>query len=310
MSSLRLTGVVVATVLPFRDDGEIDWKGFARLLDYCATPDGVSSVFVNGHAGEGAALTADERRAVIGFARDHMRGGKPLLAGVIPYATADAIVQARQAEAAGADVAVLFPLPQFAAGGTRTPDAPLAYVRAVEDAVGIPISIFQYPLASGCGYGTPTLVEMAKLPGVIAIKEGSDDMLAYEENWRRVKAAASGVSILASNFDWFLAQCAVGADGILSGLASLAPHLLIDLWRAAEAKDLSAMRVAGDRLYPIVRSIYGAPPKMDMHTRIKAALVHLGVIDCARPRQPLLPVAPEIAAEVAGGVDDAGLAAP
>ena len=309
MPQIRLTDVVVATVLPFTETGEIDWGSFERLLDYCASPDGISSVFVNGHAGEGAALTPDERIRVIEFASDYLGGAKPVLAGVIPYSTAEAIGQARDAKQAGADVAVLFPQPQFSAGGTATPDVPLAYVREVLEAVDMPVSIFQYPLASGCGYGTETLVEIARLPGVLAIKEGSDTMLAYEENWRRVKAAAPAVSILPSNFDWFLAQCAVGADGILSGLASLAPHFLIDLWRATEAEDLAAMRAAGDRLYPVVRTIYGAPPKMDMHTRIKEGLKHLGVIDCAMPRAPLLPVSGGIAAGVAGTVDAAGLAA-
>lgn len=307
MTDLRLTGVVVATVLPFTRSGNIDEAGFRRLLDYCATPEGVSSVFVNGHAGEGAALTPAERVRVIEMARGHLGDAKPLLAGVIPYSTAQAVEQARDARSAGADVAVLFPQPQFAAGGTRTADVPLAYVKAVLDGADMPVSIFQYPISSGSGYATGTLVEMARLPGVLAIKEGSDSMSAYAENWSRIKAAAPEVSILASNFDWFLAQCAVGADGILSGLASLTPHILVDLWRAAEASDLDAMRAADARLRPIVAAIYGVPPRMDMHTRVKEALRHLGVIDCAIPRAPLLPVSDDVAAEVVRTVDEAGL---
>jgi 4-hydroxy-tetrahydrodipicolinate synthase len=308
MAEIRLTDVVVATVLPFTDDGAIDWESFRRLLDFCATPDGISSVFVNGHAGEGASLSPAERIQVIEFTRDYLKGtGKPLLAGIIPYSTAEAINQTRDAKQAGAEVAVLFPQPPFAAGGALTPKVPLAYVDTVLDAVDIPVSIFQYPLASGQGYTTETLVEMAKRPRVLAIKEGSDTMLAYEENWRQVKAAAPEVAMLPSNFDWFLAQCAVGADGILSGLASLTPHILVDLWRATEGEDLRTMRAASDRLHPVVRSIYGAPPKMDMHTRIKVGLQHLGIIDCARPRPPLLPVADDIAVRVRATVDDAGL---
>jgi len=308
MSEIRLTDVVVATVLPFTDNGAIDWESFRRLLDFCATPDGISSVFVNGHAGEGASLSPAERIQVIEFTRDYLKGtGKPLLAGIIPYSTAEAIDQTRDAKEAGADVAVLFPQPPFGAGGTLTPKVPLAYVDAVLDAVDLPVSIFQFSLGSGLGYTTETLVEMAKRPRVLAIKEGSDTILAYEENWRQVKAAAPKVAILPSNFDWFLAQCAVGADGILSGLASLTPHFLVDLWRATADEDLRAMRAASDRLHPVVRSIYGAPPKMDMHTRIKVALQHLGVIACARPRPPLLPVADDIAARVRATADDAGL---
>ena len=307
MSEIHLTGVVVATVMPFTEKGEIDWNSYQRLLGYCATPQGITSVFVNGHAGEGAALAVDERLKVIEFTKKHMDKEKYLLGGVIPYSTAEAIQQAKDAKAAGADVAVLFPQPQFAAGGTLTSDAPLAYVSAVLDAVDMPVSIFQYALSSGCGYSTETMIKLAQLPGVIAIKEGSDTMTAYEDNWRKIKEAAPDVAILPSNFDWFLAQCAVGADGILSGLASLTPHFLIDLWQATQAADLPSMRAASDKLYPIVRTIYAAPPRMDMHTRIKSALKHLGIIDCALPRPPLLAISESVSAMTERATDIANL---
>ena len=307
MSQIHLKGVVVASVMPFTERGEIDWDSYQRLLDYSATPDGVTSVFVNGHAGEGAALSVDERLKVIEFTKKNLYKEKYLLAGVIPYSTAEAIQQAKDAKAAGADVAVLFPQPQFAAGGTLTSDAPLAYVSAVLDAVDMPVSIFQYALSSGCGYSTETMIKLAQLPGVIAIKEGSDTMTAYEDNWRKIKEAAPDVAILPSNFDWFLAQCAVGADGILSGLASLTPHFLIDLWQATQAADLPSMRAASDKLYPIVRTIYAAPPRMDMHTRIKSALKHLGIIDCALPRPPLLAISESVSAMTERATDIANL---
>jgi len=67
-------------------------------------------------------------------------------------------------------------------------------------------------------------------------------MTAYEDTWRQVKAANPKVAILASNYDWLMPQLVVGADGILSGLANLVPHMLMELWRAAKARDLDAMR--------------------------------------------------------------------
>lgn len=308
MTRTRLTDVVVATVLPFTEAGAIDWDGYRNVLAYCATPDGISAVFVNGHAGEGATLTREERIKVVEFTKKFLGGSKPLMSGVIAFGTADAVAQARDFCAAGCDIPVVFPSPSFAAGGAATPDAPLAFVRAIADSVDAPISIFQYPVGSGCGYTTETLVAMSRIPNVVAIKEGSDTITAYEDTWRQVKAASPDVAVLPSNFDWFLPQLAVGADGILSGLASLTPHLLVELWRAAEAGDLGAMRKASDRLYPIVRNIYGKAPRMDMHTRIKVGLKHLGVIRNANPRGPLLPVSPAIQSAVIRAVEEAGLA--
>lgn len=243
-----LRGLVVATVLPFEGGGAIDWRSYETLIAFCGVPATVRAVFVNGHAGEGAALTPAERVEVIRRTRA-MIGAKPLMAGIIAFSTAEAIAETERALAAGADIAVLFPPPAFAAGGTRTPEVPLAFVRAVREATGATLGIFQQPLASGLGFTTETLAAMAAMPGVVAIKEGSDSMAANEDNWRAVKQAAPGCAVLPSDFDWFLAQCAVGADGILSGLGSLCPRRLHALWAATEAADLAAMRraAAGSR---------------------------------------------------------------
>jgi 4-hydroxy-tetrahydrodipicolinate synthase len=307
MPSIRLNDVTVATVLPFAADLSIDWSSYDRLLDWCATPEGIGAVFVNGHAGEAAALTPDERIDVIRRTRARVPH-KALLAGIIATCTSDAILRAREAKTAGADVAVLFPLPQFSAGAASDPRVGPTFVRQVAEAVDIPLSLFQYPLASGFGFTTSILREIARIPALIAIKEGSGDIRAYEDNLRMLRAEAPHVAMLPSNFDWFLAQVAVGADGILSGLASLVPHLLVDLWRASERNDLRAMRAASDALHPLVRAIYGAAPLMDMHTRIKVALAHLGIIADARPRPPLLEVEPTVARRVTDAVDALRLA--
>lgn len=294
MKHSDLRGITVATVLPFDASGAIDWPGYERLLHYCADPDTVAAVFVNGHAGEATSLSDEERSMVIKRTRKVIGPNKPLLAGVVPHGLSDAIAQARSAQASGADCYVVFPPAGLGGGAAATVEAPLAFFEKVTSAVDIPASVFQFPIASGFGYATKTLAAIAALPRIIAVKEGSNSMLAYEENYRALRGAAPDVAFLPSNFDWFLPQLAVGADGLLSGLASLTPGLLSDLWKAAEAADLIAMRNASDRLYPIVRAIYGVPPIIDMHTRIKVGLETLGIIENASPRPPLLEIQPDI----------------
>lgn len=304
---LPLDGVTVATVLSFREDYTIDWKSYDRLLEYCATPKGINAVFVNGHAGEGATLTPAERIEVIRRTRAFIGQDKPLLAGIIAYSTADAISQARDAEENGADVAVVFPMPQFSAGASSDPRYIVDLVDHVLEATRLPISIFQQSVASGSGFTTPVLLELCKRERVIAIKEGSGDIGLYENNLRSIKSARSDVAILASNYHWLFAQMTTGADGILSGMASMIPHLLGELWDATVAGDLRRMRAVNDRIYPLVRTIYGAPPLIDMHTRMKVALEHLGIIESARPRLPLLPVTPEIGRGIIESVEAANL---
>jgi 4-hydroxy-tetrahydrodipicolinate synthase len=307
MNASDLRGVTVATVLPFDGTGAVDWKGFERVLAYCATPDAIKAVFVNGHAGEATSLSSEERIAVIRRTREIIGKRKPLLAGVIPHGVDDAIAQARAAQANGADCYVVFPPAALGGGAAATPEAPRAFFEKVTSAVDIPASVFQFPITSGLGYSTDALLAIAALPKVIAIKEGSNTMLAYEENYRALRVHAPRVAMLPSNYDWFLPQLAVGGDGLLSGLASLTPDWLADLWRAAEVEDLAAMRRASDRLYPVVRAIYGAPPIIDMHTRIKVGLKALGIIRNAAPRPPLLPVGPELEASIVATLRSSGL---
>lgn len=307
MKKLSLAGVTVATVLPFNDDLSIDWKSYDRLLEYCTTPEGISAVFVNGHAGEGATLTPAERAEVLKRTRAFIGRDKPLMSGVIPYSTTDAVAQAQLAQDNSADVAVLFPLPQFSAGAGNDPRFALDYVDAVLAKIDIPVSIFQQSVASGSGFSTAVLVELSQRKRVVAIKEGSADITLYEDNLRQIKAAAPDVAILASNYLWMFAQMATGADGILSGMASMTPHWLCELWKATVAEDLPLMRAINDRLYPITRTIYGTPPLINMHTRLKVGLAHLGIIDNPIPRPPLLPVLPAVAKKIIETVDKAGL---
>ena len=95
MKKPDLRGVTVATVLPFKDDSSIDWDGYARVLDYCACPDGIAAVFVNGHAGEGGSLSDDERQAVIERTRRQI-GSKPLNCFTSDIACCSSSINARR----------------------------------------------------------------------------------------------------------------------------------------------------------------------------------------------------------------------
>ena len=298
--------LTVATVLPFTPDGVIDWPSYHRVLDYCTKQAGITAVFVNGHAGDASALTDEERGEVLRVTRAAIGPNKKMVAGLVAHSTAAAIAQAKQARELGADVLTVFPPGSFGTGGVLLGSLIETYVRAIDAAVDMPLAIFQYPLTSGSGYDTPTLLRLAEIPNVIAIKEGSDSMLAYEQNYRALKAARPDLQVLPSNFDWFLAQLAVGGDGLLSGLASLAPDQLIELLEASKRLDLAAMREVNDCMWTLVRAIY-TPPRVEMYARIKVALQLLGVIDHAYARAPMLPVSEATTAKIAAALKDCGL---
>ena len=115
-------------------------------------------------------------------------------------------------------------------------------------------------------------------------------MASYEHNVRALAAVNPPLPVLTSNNSWLLASLVVGGDGILSGSSNIVASLHVDLWRAVQkSQDLSTARAISDRLYPLVRVIY-RPPFINMHIRIKEALVMMGVLPRATVRAPLLPL--------------------
>jgi 4-hydroxy-tetrahydrodipicolinate synthase len=141
---------------------------------------------------------------------------------------------------------------------------------------------------------------------VVAVKEGSADMAAYERNVRALSALENPVPVLSSNNTWLMPSLAVGGDGILSGSSSVVAALHVQLWRAMQAGDLPAARAVNDRLYPLVQVFY-RDPFIDMHTRMKEALVMLGVLGSATVRPPLMPIGKEERDEIRGALQAAGL---
>jgi 4-hydroxy-tetrahydrodipicolinate synthase len=146
---------------------------------------------------------------------------------------------------------------------------------------------FVYPTTSGLRIETDALIRICgEVDNVIAVKEWSNDIVAYERNYRALKALDKEISVLSSFSKALLASLCVGADGILSGHGSLIADLHVEIFDAVKRGDLAAARRVSNRIYPLVEVFY-AEPFLDMHNRMKEALAILGRIDEAHVRPPL-----------------------
>ena len=285
----HLVGVVPANLTPFRDDFSIDDGGLQRLVDRLASVDGVGAIFCNGHAGEVSALSREERKEVVKLVAEAVNGRMPVIGGVYTDSTEEAVAMARDAKAAGASAVTLFPPPIFADGATDSSEMPFRLFETVAKRAEIPLVIFQFPRSTGLGYTTETLVRLAELPEVVAVKEGSSEMRLYEQNVRALANTDPPVPVLNSNNTWLMGSLAVGGDGILSGGSNVVAAQHVELWRAMSSGDLRRGQACHDRLYPLVEVFYRAP-WIDIHTRMKEALVMMGVLKNAVVRPPLMPL--------------------
>ena len=286
--ALKFSGIMPANILPFRADLSIDEPAYRKHLRWLADTPGVTGVVANGHAAEVASLSREERKQTLAIALDEVGGACPVIAGVYTDGTAEAVELARDAHAAGAAGVLLFPPTLFMWGAQAKPDMVLRHYREVA-AVGLPIVAFEYPPASGIGYAPDTLAQLAEIPGVVAVKDWSNDIVAFEANVRAIRATGRPVAMLSSFTMSLMASFLLGADGAISGMGSVTADLQAELFEACGKGDLDGARRINDRLAPLV-SVFYAPPFVDMHNRMKEALVLLGRIPAAYVRPPLTPV--------------------
>ncbi len=122
-----------------------------------------------------------------------------------------------------------------------------------------------------------------------AVKDWSNEIVAFERNLRSLRATGRPVAMLSAFTMSLMATFLLGADGAISGMGSVTADLQAELFDACQKGDLEGARRINDRLDPLVRVFY-APPFVDMHNRMKEALVLLERIPAAHVRPPLTPV--------------------
>jgi 4-hydroxy-tetrahydrodipicolinate synthase len=286
---LRFSGVMPANLLPFKADLSIDEAAYRRHLRWLADTRGVTGIVANGHAAEVSSLDREERRRALAIALDEVAGACPVVAGVYADGTAEAVALARDAKAAGAAGILLFPPTLFMWGAQQKPDMVLRHVSEVAAGADLPIIVFEYPPASGIGYAPETLARLAEIPQVAGVKDWSNEIVAFERNLRALRATGRPVAMLSSFTMSLMATFLLGADGAISGMGSVVADLQAELFEACGKGDLDGARRINDRLDPLVRVFY-APPFVDMHNRMKEALVLLGRLPAAHVRPPLTPV--------------------
>ncbi len=286
---LRFAGIMPANLLPFRADLAIDEPAYRRHLRWLADVPGVTGIVANGHAGEVASLSREECRRALAIALDEVGGRCPVVAGVYADGTQAAVELARDARAEGAAGVLVFPPSLFMWGAQLKPDMVIRHFGEIAAGAELPIVVFEYPPASGLGYAPETLARLTEIAQVAAVKDWSNDIVAYERNLRALRATGRPVAMLSSFTMSLLASFLLGADGAISGMGSVAADLQVELFAAVQKGDLDGARRVNDRLDPLVRVFY-APPFVDMHNRMKEALVLLGRLPAAHVRPPLTPV--------------------
>jgi 4-hydroxy-tetrahydrodipicolinate synthase len=281
-------GVIPAVLLPFHDDLSIDEGSFRKHLRDVAAVEGLSAVTVNAHSTEVASCSFDEQQRVLDIAGSEIGDKLPLISGIWADGSLEAARLARMATAGGASALLVFPPAPFTLGQNTA--MAVEHFKRIADASDLPLIAFQYPLATGQGYPNETILRMIEdIPSLKAIKDWAGTPQQHEWHVRALQSLKRPFAVLSTQSSWLMPSLTLGCKGLLSGSGSVIADLQAQLFRAVQAGDLKAAQALNDRIYPLA-SVFYAQPWVDMHNRMKEALVLMGKLPRATVRPPLVKI--------------------
>ena len=298
-------GVIPACILPFHADLSIDEASYRKHLRDVAAVRGISAITINAHATEVGSCTFEEQERVHAITMDEIGDKVPVVHGVYADGSLEAARIARMAQKGGASCLLVFPPNPLGLGSQSRPEMAITHFKHIADASDLPIICFQYPLANGLGYPVETLMKLIEaVPSVRAIKDWCNNVVQHERQVRLLQSLPKPVNVLSTHSSWLFSSLVLGCNGLLSGSGSVIADLQAALFQAVRANDLARARQLNDRIFPIAQAFY-ADPFVDMHNRMKEALVILGRIPCAAVRPPLVKISDVEIARIRKALDDA-----
>jgi 4-hydroxy-tetrahydrodipicolinate synthase len=277
-----IKGVHAATVTPFDARGEIDPRQLKSLLAFMARHSGIDGFLINGHAGEGAALSVDEQVLNLRYYIEQFGQDRFYTCGISCSDPAAAAANMRALNAAGAHAILVFPPAELRPSADRSSYA--RYFRQVCDASDLPVVLYRPSYFSGI---MPDLDLMAELMGhekVVAIKDGSWDVVEFEK-LKRVAAGLGGrIDVLGSSDEHFIFNYLSGNVGCQASLVTLTPESIIELIGLAGRGEVDRAFAIHRKLAPLADYIYRHGDAVDMVLRLKVGMAIRGVIENPMPR--------------------------
>ncbi|MBS1184031.1 MAG: dapA [Proteobacteria bacterium] len=286
-------GSITALVTPFRD-GAIDWKAFEAFVDWQIT-EGSHGLVPVGTTGESPTLSHDEHKRVVEACIKVTAGRVPVIAGAGSNNTAEAIDLAQFAEKAGAN-ALLVVTPYY---NKPNQEGLYRHFKAINDAVGVPIFIYNIPGRSVIDMSVETMARLNELRNIVGVKDATAKL---ERVSAQREAMGPGFIQLSGEDGTALAFMAHGGHGCISVTANVAPRLSAEFQTACMAGDFATALNIQDKLFPLHHALFIEPNPQGA----KYALSLIGKMQ-NELRLPLVPVAPSTEAALRKALEHAGL---
>lgn len=268
-------GVVVASALPFNDDGSVDFGSFAEHVRWLAD-NGCHGITPNGSLGEYQCLSPSERAQVVTVAVDNAPEGFSVVPGTGAYGSAEALSWATQAKDAGAQAVLSLPPNAYRADD----DIVYAHYREIAKA-GIPVVAYNNPLDTKVDL-TPTMLARLHADGlIVAVKEFSGDVRRLYE----INELAPELDVLVGTDDCLLELAIGGAKGWIAGYPNALPAASVELWNQSSARNLEVALPMYRDLHSLLR--WDSKPAFVQAIKLSMDVAGRKGGRCRAPRLPL-----------------------
>ncbi len=292
-ATTKFRGSFTALVTPFKN-GALDEAGLRALVNW-QIEQGSHGLVPVGTTGESPTLSHDEHHKVVEWCVEEARGRVPVIAGAGSNSTREAVDLAKHAEKAGAD-AVLVVTPYY---NKPTQEGMYHHFKAVNDAIGIPIIIYNIPPRSVVDMSVDTMTRLFELKNIAGVKDATANLARVS---LQRQAMGEDFIQLSGEDMTALAYMAAGGHGCISVVANIAPKLCADLMTAVLKGDYATGLKVQDRLVPLHDAVFLEPGLAGA----KHGLRLLGRVE-EEVRLPLMPVTPRTGETIRKAMVHAGL---
>lgn len=258
-------GCATALVTPMYPDGRVNYAMLKELIEF-QIQNGADALVLCGTTGEAPTLDDKEHLLVLAFAREAIAGRVPFIAGTGSNDTRHAISMSLEAKQCGAN-ALLLVTPYYNKTNQR---GLVRHYNAIADAVQLPIIVYNVPSRTGMNILPETYCELAKHPWIVGAKEAAGNLAAVEKT---KLLCGDDFSLYAGNDDQIVPMLSVGAAGVVSVLANVAPHAVHDMCRLySSGKHAESLQLQLKYL-PLIEALFSDVSPI----AVKAALEQMGM---------------------------------
>lgn len=272
-------GVFPAIITPFNEDFSLDEEGLKRNVEYL-NKTGIAGIVPCGTTGESATLTMEEHKRVVEIVVENSR--VPVIAGTGSNNTREAVELTCHAAEAGADAALLI-TPYYNKPNDR---GMFEHFKAVAEKCDIPIVLYNVPKRTGIDLKPELVAKLSRIKNIVAIKEASGSLPQLSQIIEQTRG--SDFSVLCGDDDLTLPAMALGAQGVISVVANVAPKKTVAMVEAMFKGDLDRARSLHYELAPLVRAMFLETNPIP----VKSAQKYLGLAG-GPLRLPLAEMAPD-----------------